>query len=77
MTIGVWSLDHVTNQRMLLLCQCKVACDESMLSCDIHSLDNLCGHSNHIENIFPLPPLRVLFLFMTSQGKEHLITSGG
>ena len=37
--------------------QCKAACDESKLSCDIHSLDNLCGHcSNHIENIFPLPP---------------------
>ena len=38
-------------------CQCKAACDESKFSCDIHSLDNLCGHcSNHIENIFSLPP---------------------
>ena len=42
---------------MLLWCQCKAACDESKLSCDIHSLDNLCGHcSSHIENIFSLPP---------------------
>ena len=54
---GMSETSHVTLEK-LLWCQCKAACDESKLSCDIHSLDNLCGHcSNHIENILlPLPP---------------------
>ena len=56
---------------MLLWCQCKAACDESKLSCDIHSLDNLC------EIYFPflLTTLRVLFLFMTVQARGHLMAS--